>query len=98
MLLIFTIKNDFQSHNRLKLGRAGGFFFSKLINVHGKYQYTCCKVNVQGDFFLKNNKRANQNKAVKGGIFSQINKRACTGSRYTKVGSSEQTSSARLVP
>ena len=71
MLLIFTIKNDFQSHNRLKLGRAGGFFFSKLINVHGKYQYTCCKVNVQGDFFLKNNKRAGPNKAVQGEFFPQ---------------------------
>ena len=28
-------------------------------------------INVQGEFFLKNNKRADQNKAVQGGIFSQ---------------------------
>ena len=26
-------------------------------------------INVQGEFFLKNNKRADQNKAVQGGIF-----------------------------
>ena len=49
----------------------GGFFFSKLINVQGKYHYKCRKINVQGDFFLKNNKRAGQNKAVQGGFFSQ---------------------------
>ena len=36
----------------------GQFFFSKLINVQGKYQYKCRKINVQGDFFLKINKRA----------------------------------------
>ena len=29
------------------------------------------RINVQGEFFLKNNKRADQNKAVQGGIFSQ---------------------------
>jgi hypothetical protein len=28
-------------------------------------------INVQGEFFLKNNKRGDQNKAVQGGIFSQ---------------------------
>ena len=28
-------------------------------------------INLQGEFFLKNNKRADQNKAVQGGIFSQ---------------------------
>ena len=49
----------------------GGFFFSKLINVQGKYQLICRKINVQGDFFLKNNKRADPNKAVQGGFFSQ---------------------------
>ena len=48
-----------------------GVFFSKLINVQGKYPYKRRKINVQGDFFLKNNKRADQNKAVQGGIFSQ---------------------------
>ena len=31
---------------------------------------------MQGDFFLKNNKRADQNKAVQGGIFLKINKHA----------------------
>ena len=32
---------------------------------------------MQGDFFLKNNKRAGQNKAVQGGFFFlKINKRA----------------------
>ena len=29
------------------------------------------EINVQGEFFLKINKRADQNKAVQGGIFSQ---------------------------
>ena len=28
-------------------------------------------INVQGGFFLRNNKRADQNKAVQGGFFSQ---------------------------
>jgi hypothetical protein len=27
-------------------------------------------INVQGEFLLKNNKRADQNKAVQGGVFS----------------------------
>jgi hypothetical protein len=46
-------------------------FFLKLINMQGKYQYTCRKINMQGDFFLKKNKRADQNKALQRGIFSQ---------------------------
>ena len=49
----------------------GGFFFSKLINVQGKYPYKRRKINVQGDFFLKNNKRAGPNKAVQGEFFPQ---------------------------
>ena len=48
-----------------------GDFFLKINNVQGKYQYKCRKINVQEDFFLKNNKRAGLNKAVQGGIFSQ---------------------------
>ena len=54
-----------------QIRRAGGIFFSKLINVQGKYPYKRRKINVQGDFFLKNNKRAGPNKAVQGEFFPQ---------------------------
>ena len=40
---------------------------------------------MQGDFFLKNNKRADKNKAVQGEFFLKINKRECTSIRYTRV-------------
>ena len=33
--------------------------------------FNATQINVQGEFFLKINKRADQNKAVHGGIFSQ---------------------------
>ena len=42
-------------------------------------------INVQGDFFLKNNKRADQNKAVQGEIFLKITKPACTSIPHTRV-------------
>ena len=65
--------------------RTGGIFFSKTINVQAKIR-PC-----RGDFFLKINKRAGQipiqmqeNKRA-GGFFSQINKRACTSIRHTRV-------------
>ena len=48
-------------------------FFLKIINVQDKYQYTCSMQyakDMQGEFFLKINKRADQNKAVQGGFFS----------------------------
>ena len=40
---------------------------------------------MQGQFSLKNNKRADQNKAVQGDFFLKIDKRACTSIRYTRV-------------
>ena len=39
----------------------------------------------RGDFFLKINKRADQNKAVQGEFFLKINERACTSIQYTRV-------------
>ena len=39
----------------------------------------------RGDFFLKNNEHADPNKAVQGGIFSKINKRACMSIRLARV-------------
>ena len=33
--------------------------------------FNATQINMQGEFFLKINKRADQNKAVQGGIFSQ---------------------------
>ena len=38
-------------------------------------------INVQKEFFLKNNKRADQNKAVQGRFFLKIDKHACTSIR-----------------
>ena len=40
---------------------------------------------MQGDLFLKNNKRADLNKPVQGEFFLKINKRACTSIRHTRV-------------
>ena len=40
-------------------------------------------INVQGEFFLKNNKRADPNKAVQGGFFLKINKLACKTHVYS---------------
>ena len=68
-------------------------------NSHLKWMKTFWKINnpadgnkragwnirAGGNFFLKINKHANQNKTVQGGIFSQNNKRACTSIRYTRV-------------
>ena len=42
-------------------------------------------INVQGDFFLKNNKLAGPNKAVQGEFFLKIDKRACMSTWYTRV-------------
>ena len=38
-----------------------------------------------GNFFLKINKHADQNKAVQGDFLLKINKHACTSIRYTRV-------------
>ena len=49
-----------------------GEFFLKIINVQTKIRpFTKDGIDVQGEFSLKINKRADQNKAVQGGIFSQ---------------------------
>ena len=37
------------------------------------------------EMFLEMNKHADPNKAVQGGFFLKINKRACTTIRYTRV-------------
>ena len=47
--------------------------------------FNVTQINVQGEFFLKINKAADQNKAVQGDFLLKINKHACTSIRYTRV-------------
>ena len=46
---------------------------------------TLFQILMRPEFFLKVNKRADQNKAVQGEFFLKINKCACTSIRYTRV-------------
>ena len=48
--------------------------------------FNATRISMQGEFFLKINKRADHNKAVQGEFFSQINKRACRSIRYSVLG------------
>ena len=69
-----------------KIRLCRGEFFLKIDKCAGQIpihlQYA---INVQGRFFLKIKKRADQNKAMQGGIFSQNYKRACTSIQHTRV-------------
>ena len=64
-----------------------GGFFLKIDKCAGQIPiHVQDVINMQGEFFLKSNKRADQNTAMQGGFFFlKINKRACPSIRSTIV-------------